>query len=669
MEVVNTFKSPLSCDDCEFSTEKSEYTARHVALVHFKLESLLQNSELVAEKIAEYESTNKNVPKRTVHNNSPLMPERKSLRTFKPTTRFVSEEQPTLKCEQSNTSQKRKGENLSNGFGNGSPIPPAKKVGKFENESPIHKDSGIRINPLTQLLKQEIKDEEVSADISMSSFKEEGYDDELNENEDAEDYEIDDLDEDEDEGTSHIVEIVPMKEEHSEEYTYTENTEHILEEETPASSSLLKRTLMKGSSPSPSKELSPLNGSSEISTQIKQPASLNLKRRLSSEDCRDSTSTGNSIPNVQFTAISKSELQSAAVIKQLPPSISLTPALPKSNNTPDLNSVKQTTSDEDGKPSNFASSSSSIIPQIIAEANDSWAQSLMTKRARSGSASLLSSPSLEITKSGSVSFTPVTSTPKMASSSVTLTPSQSSKQPVSAGIAKLIKLGSQKHIAPKKSGSVTLTPKGGSPAVSAQISRGSSVSSSWNGKEVKGSVTLTPAGSNKPSFGTSPNTGSMSLTPAEPKDRTSNDRIAGNGSLVKIKRATQAKWQLKGPPGVSVTPVTSKSNSSPRTDTSPYASSSNNQVTSNIYRINQPREMMNQEHDRTDEEFENQQEEPSQSSMNMDSYEMAQCDTEREHGDTTEDDDDMVHRMLLEPQVILDTSHNDQVSRTNAEFI
>ena len=663
MEVVNTFKSPLSCDDCEFSTEKSEYTARHVALVHFKLESLLQNNELVAEKIAEYESTNKNIPKRQVHNNSPLMPERKSLRTFKPTTRFVSEEQPTLKCEQSNTSQKRKGENLSNGFLNGSPIPPAKKVGKFENESPIHKDSGIRINPLTQLLKQEIKDEEVSADISMSSFKEEGYDDEINENEDTEDYEIDDFDEDEDEGTSHIVEIVPKTEEHSEEYD-------TLEEETPPSSSLLKRTLMKGSSLSPPKELSPLNGSSDISTQNKQAASSNLKRRLSSEDCRDRTSTGNSIPNVQFTAISKSESQSAAMIKQLPPSISLTPALPKANNTPDLNSVKQSTSDEEGKPSNFTSPSSSIIPQIIAEANDSWAQSLMTKRARSGSASLLSSPSLEITKPGSVSFTPVTSTPKMASSSVTLTPSQSSKQPVSAGIAKLIKLGSQKHIAPKNAGSVTLTPKGGSPAVSAQISRGSSVSSSWNGKGVKGSVTLTPAGSNKPSFGMSPNTGSMSLTPAEPKERTSNDRSAGNGSLVKIKRATQAKWQLKGPPGVSVTPVTSKSNSSPRTDTSPYASSSNNQVTSNIYRMNQPNEMINQEQmNRTDEDFENHQGEMSQSSMNMESYEMAQCDTEREHGDTTEDDDDMVHRMLLEPQVILDTSHNDQVSPTNTEII
>ena len=80
--------------------------------------------------------------------------------------------------------------------------------------------------------------------------------------------------------------------------------------------------------------------------------------------------------------------------------------------------------------------------------------------------------------------------------------------------------------------------------------------------------------------------------------------------------------------------------------------------------------MINQEHDRTDEDFENQQGETSQSSRNMESYEMAQCDSERDiQGDTTEDDDDMVHRMLLEPQVILDTSHNDQVSRTNAEFI
>ena len=80
--------------------------------------------------------------------------------------------------------------------------------------------------------------------------------------------------------------------------------------------------------------------------------------------------------------------------------------------------------------------------------------------------------------------------------------------------------------------------------------------------------------------------------------------------------------------------------------------------------------MINQEHDRTDEDFENQEGETSQLSRNMESYEMAACDSERDiQGDTTEDDDDMVHRMLLEPQVILDTSHNDQVSCTNAEFI
>ena len=111
MEIVNTFNNPLSCDDCDFSTEKSEYTARHVALVHFKLESFLQNNELVSEKIAEYESSNKGTPKRQVHSSSPLLPERKSQRTSKPTARFVSEEQPTMKCEQS---LKRKAENSNN---------------------------------------------------------------------------------------------------------------------------------------------------------------------------------------------------------------------------------------------------------------------------------------------------------------------------------------------------------------------------------------------------------------------------------------------------------------------------------------------------------------------------------------------------------------------------
>ena len=36
-----------------------------------------------------------------------------------------------------------------------------------------------------------------------------------------------------------------------------------------------------------------------------------------------------SVPKVQVTAVSKSEMNSASVIKQLPPSISLTPTLPK----------------------------------------------------------------------------------------------------------------------------------------------------------------------------------------------------------------------------------------------------------------------------------------------------------------------------------------------------
>ena len=213
MEVVNTFKSPLSCDDCEFSTEKSEYTARHVALVHFKLESLLQNNELVAEKIAEYESTNKSMPKRQVHNSSPLLPERKSQRTFKPTARFVSEEQPTLKCEQSTNSQKRKGDGFTNGGGsNGSPSQPVKKAGKFDVTQESVRGSGIKINPLTELLKKEVKDEE-----SLLAEDHERYED-MEEDIEEGGYEIDDLDDDGyDEGDSQVVEVISNDIENSQE--------------------------------------------------------------------------------------------------------------------------------------------------------------------------------------------------------------------------------------------------------------------------------------------------------------------------------------------------------------------------------------------------------------------------------------------------------------------
>jgi len=656
MEVVNTFKSPLSCDDCEFSTEKSEYTARHVALVHFKLESLLQDNDLVAEKIAEYENTNKNIPKRQVHNNSPLLPERKSQRTFKPTTRFVSEEQPTLKCEQSNNSQKRKGESINNGT---SPIQPVKKAGKFDiKQESTSRELGIKINPLTEILKTEIKNEENSFDISTLEYrtpKEENYEEMEEENEEEEDYEIEGFDDGDDEGDSQIVEVVSNEKNHC-------NDSNIEGGESPSSMSLLKKTLMKGSSPSGSKEASPSNDGSGTLLSTEQQGKSTMKRRLSSTDSKDSNNGGGmSTPKVQVTAVSKSEGQSSSMIKQLPPSISLTPALPKMN-MPNVSSLlKHSTTTNGGSNSpKQTSNSSSINPQTIAEVNDSWAQTLMPKRVRSGSSSLSSSPALEITKSGSVSLTPAAGMSKTMPPSVTLTPSQSPKQPVSSGIAKLIKLGSQKHISPKGTGSVTLTPKGGTPAVSAQISRGSPLSSSWNGSGSKGSVTLTPAASNNTSFPGSSGKGSVSLTPATSRTSRSSDGSSGGGSVVKIKRATQAKWQLKDPPGVSVTPVTSRS------------SSIQGQASTSIYTSSRQQENVNQ--NRNSPQMLpgisgrskygggiNGEERASATHFTGSMHnESGQDDSEREH--ETTDDEDMVHRMLLEPQVILDTSTTDQVS-------
>lgn len=57
LDLVGNFESPLSCPQCSFETEKAEYTARHLALVHFKLEALLQDEELVKEKARMYEDS------------------------------------------------------------------------------------------------------------------------------------------------------------------------------------------------------------------------------------------------------------------------------------------------------------------------------------------------------------------------------------------------------------------------------------------------------------------------------------------------------------------------------------------------------------------------------------------------------------------------------------
>ena len=138
----------------------------------------------------------------------------------------------------------------------------------------------------------------------------------------------------------------------------------------------------------------------------------------------------------------------------------------------------------------------------------------------------------------------------------------------------------------------------------------------------------------------------MSLTPAAP----------GSGSVVKIKRATQAKWQLKGQPGVSVTPVAPKSQNGQEGESSSMHNSTIHQEHSSK---NHPSIAITNIRPSKHGNF-NGEEQTSNIHMSTSMQNMFnQDDSEREH--ETTDDEDMVHRMLLEPQVILDTSTTDQV--------
>jgi hypothetical protein len=50
LSIVNTWGSSLSCGECEFTATKTEYVARHLGLVHLKLDEFLQDPEMVAKK-------------------------------------------------------------------------------------------------------------------------------------------------------------------------------------------------------------------------------------------------------------------------------------------------------------------------------------------------------------------------------------------------------------------------------------------------------------------------------------------------------------------------------------------------------------------------------------------------------------------------------------------
>ena len=57
MEIVSTFENPRACElgaetgGCDYTTTEAEYTCRHIALVHCKLEEFLQDGEVIKEKV------------------------------------------------------------------------------------------------------------------------------------------------------------------------------------------------------------------------------------------------------------------------------------------------------------------------------------------------------------------------------------------------------------------------------------------------------------------------------------------------------------------------------------------------------------------------------------------------------------------------------------------
>ena len=54
MECIADLDDPLQCSECNYKGEKSQNVARHMALVHSKLDVLLSDETLVAKRKQEY---------------------------------------------------------------------------------------------------------------------------------------------------------------------------------------------------------------------------------------------------------------------------------------------------------------------------------------------------------------------------------------------------------------------------------------------------------------------------------------------------------------------------------------------------------------------------------------------------------------------------------------
>ena len=54
MLLIQDLDDPLQCPECNYRGEKSQNVARHLGLVHSRLDSLLSDKELVARRKEEY---------------------------------------------------------------------------------------------------------------------------------------------------------------------------------------------------------------------------------------------------------------------------------------------------------------------------------------------------------------------------------------------------------------------------------------------------------------------------------------------------------------------------------------------------------------------------------------------------------------------------------------
>lgn len=53
--VAKNSPSPLKCHECNFTSDRPENVAKHVGLMHSRMDEMLQNEDLMKQKIAAYE--------------------------------------------------------------------------------------------------------------------------------------------------------------------------------------------------------------------------------------------------------------------------------------------------------------------------------------------------------------------------------------------------------------------------------------------------------------------------------------------------------------------------------------------------------------------------------------------------------------------------------------